>query len=74
MLHRIDGIDVYVVEFKTIPELPITPGADPELWPYADALSQAIQTNVITEGGKYGIHVVMTSPLSFDWKVFNIHE
>ena len=44
----------YVVEFEELPELPVT-GHHYEK-PYAEALTDAIEHGVITEGGKYFIH------------------
>lgn len=58
MLQTVDGQEVYVVEFDTIPKLPITHNADrPEEKPYALALAAAIHDGVITEPGKYGIKI-----------------
>lgn len=58
MRQMIQGYDVFVVDFETMPELPITWNADkPEEKPYALALAAAIHTGVITEPGKYGIHI-----------------
>lgn len=77
-MHQvIEGKSVYVVEFDTMPELPITGltegervyallvgdkclghGILPSSGKYAKALTNAIETGVITEPGKYGIHLV----------------
>jgi hypothetical protein len=80
-MHQvIEGKAVYVVEFDTLPELPITGltdeertyhlfmqhngatlsgnGVFPRTGKYALALTNAIETGVITEPGKYGIHLV----------------
>lgn len=55
MLQTVDGRDnVFVVDFDTLPELPITWSNDEEA-PYALALGDAIQTKKIVEPGKYGI-------------------
>jgi hypothetical protein len=51
----VDGYDVFVVDFDTMPQLPIT-GIGEEK-PYAAALDAAIRTGIITEPGKYGIHI-----------------
>jgi hypothetical protein len=56
MLQVIDGTQVFVVDFDTVPELPIRWANDTEK-PYAMALGAAIATGVITEPGKYGIEV-----------------
>ncbi len=55
MLQTVQGKLMCVVEFDTMPELPIT-GIGWEA-PYAKGLTEAILTRVITEPGKYGIHV-----------------
>ena len=81
MLQVIEGKTVFVVDFDTMPELPVT-GLTPEeqvyedmlyaaSYPhgpsatlaklcgstltYAQALTNAIETGIITEPGKYGI-------------------
>jgi hypothetical protein len=54
MIQEVDGKEVYVVEFDTMPELPIYWRTDEEK-PYALALATAIHTGTITEPGKYGI-------------------
>lgn len=56
MLQVIDGIPMYVVEFDAMPELPIT-GRNRKERVYASALTSAILDGIITEPGKYGIHV-----------------
>jgi hypothetical protein len=61
MLQTVDGLDVYVVDFDTMPELPITWNTLAEK-PYAKALDDAIRSNIITEPGKYGIALVPYSP------------
>jgi hypothetical protein len=86
VMHQvIEGKAVYVVEFDTMPELPITGLTDREealqhllyeaAYPHgpqatlvglftkdlptiAQALTDALETGVITEPGKYGIHLV----------------
>lgn len=76
MMTFIDKKPVYVVDFDTMPELPIygrTPGElaydmalrmaggrspDTRGGLYAKALNDAIETGVITEPGKYAIHLV----------------
>jgi hypothetical protein len=83
MLQKIGDLVVYVVEFDTMPELPITgltvgEQAYEEMtqrasYPhgtmamvdalvgrritYAEALTDAIECGIITEPGKYGIHL-----------------
>jgi hypothetical protein len=81
-MHQvIEGKSVYVVEFDTMPELPITGLTTAEQTylnltngrglsairlgdlqrkiTYAEALTNAIETGIITEPGKYGIHLVL---------------
>lgn len=99
MMQTIQGKRVYVVEFDTIPELPITGLTEEEArnsWYekivdfitgtyqgerlrrtptstgiYAEALQAAIETGVITEPGKYGIHVDLKTK---QWNIFKIIE
>lgn len=95
MMQTIAGKTVYVVEFDTMPELPITGLTEGEsmyekimekifgYWHrplltygrhnslYADALTAAIETGVITEPGKYGIHIDRQTNR---WEVFKIVE
>jgi hypothetical protein len=98
MMQTIDGKRVYVVEFDTMPEMPITGLTEEEaqedkyerfldyfrLSPinfalrcvrkqgdYAWALTEAIKTGVITEPGKYGIHI---DTKANRWEVFKIIE
>ena len=63
MLQTVDGYDVFVVDFDTMPELPIT-WNNSEEEPYAKALQAAIQDGVIKEPGKYGIQIKHASPLT----------
>ena len=100
MLQVIDKKLVYVVDFATMPELPIT-GLTPEeqTWKtalgaeypldhpsgslvgltqgpmfkitYAKALTHAIENGVITEPGKYGIHLI---PGTLDYEIYKIIE
>lgn len=56
MLQTVDGYEVFVVEFDTLPELPITWEKEEEK-SFALALGAALVTGVITEPGKYGIHI-----------------
>lgn len=96
-MHQvIKGKAVYVVDFDTMPELPITgltageqayvdirkklfPLGAPLLlgdagWrrpTYAQALTRAIEDGVITEPGKYGIHLV---PGTEDYEIYTIIE
>lgn len=56
MRQTIDGYDVFVVDFDAMPMLPITWKTLEEA-PYAIALETAIRDGVITEPGKYGIHI-----------------
>lgn len=56
MLQTVDGDEVYVVEFDTMPGLPIT-WATPEEEPYARCLDNALREQIITEPGKYAIKI-----------------
>lgn len=56
MLQTFDGRLVFIVDFDTMPELPIT-WNNSEEEPYAKALQAAIQDGVITKPGKYGIQI-----------------
>ena len=93
-MHQvIGGKSVYVVDFDTMPELPITGLTAGELMydrsqpplvsnlisllargrrpTYAEALTDAIKTGVITEPGKYGIHLV---PGTKNYEIYKIIE
>lgn len=75
MLQTVDGRpNVYVVDFDTMPELPIT-WDEPEEELYARALHASIANEVITEPGKYGIVVTesrYSGILAYD--IFKIEE
>jgi hypothetical protein len=73
MLQTIEGVEVYVVDFDVMPELPITWQNESEK-PYAAALQTAIQDGMIREPGKYGIEIVENSPRAFHWRVHHIEE
>lgn len=74
MLQQIDGVEVYVVEFDTMPVLPITWNL-PEEKPFALALAAAIQDGVITEPGKYGLRVTHFAPdVDLTYEVAEIKE
>ena len=75
-LQTVDGVEVYVVDLNTIPELPITWNT-PDEEPYAKALEQAIRNGTISEPGKYGIHVHHFDPsadLAIKYSVAKIVE
>lgn len=101
MLQNINGKFVYVVEFDTMPVLPITGMTEEEAqdaWyrnlfnrlkgpyfrvllirpsdtgDYARALTNAIETGVITEPGKYGIHIEKNSNANWRYDIFKINE
>jgi hypothetical protein len=99
VMHQVlGGKGMYVVEFDTMPELPITgltPGEQMHqdlmyalTYPrgplgtlggrhmlnrptYSEALTHAIETEVITEPGKYGIHLV---PGTDNYEIYKIVE
>ena len=71
MLQMVEGEVGYVVEFDTMPELPIT-GAGMEGY-YAEALTQAIVTGTVTEPGKYFI-IIDWATEPHDWHIFTVEE
>ena len=73
MLQIVDGQEVFVVEFDTMPALPITWNT-PEEKPYALALQAAIQDGVITEPGKYGLAVATLTEDDLTYNVARIIE
>lgn len=70
MLQNVAGELVYVVEFDTMPELPIT-GRNEVEGAYADVLTKAISTGIISEPGKYGINIDWNTRY---WNVYRIEE
>lgn len=72
MLQVIHGITLYIVDFDTMPELPITWSTEEER-PYALALARAIHNGTITEPGKYGI-AVHESEDKLDFSIWTIKE
>jgi hypothetical protein len=74
MLQRIQGKEVFVVEFDTLPELPITWETEEEK-PYALALTAAFQKATITEPGKYGIEFTREDDAGdLQYQVYRIDE
>lgn len=93
MLQSIQGKVVEVVEFDTMPELPITGltagermyktftqpfgaglgllGGTCGMITYAEILTAAIETGVISKPGKYGLHRI---PGTQCWEAFEIIE
>jgi hypothetical protein len=71
-IQTVDGRDVYVIDFATMPELPITAGSLEDA-PYAAALDDAIRTGVITEPGKYGIEIKGATD-RIDYSIYAIKE
>jgi len=71
MLQVIHGIQLYIVDFDAMPELPVTGVGEEE--PYARALTDAIETGTITEPGKYGIQI-MESEDRLDYSIWAIKE
>lgn len=64
-LQTVAGKLVYVVEFDTMPELPITGNGWEQ--PYAAALTEAIVMKLIKRPGKYAIHIDFeTNPTRWD--------
>lgn len=73
MFQTIDGKECYVVEFDTMPQLPIT-GSNQREMLYAQALTRAIVDGVISMPGKYALNVVVHDDLSIDYNVYLINE
>lgn len=72
MLQNVAGKLVYVVDLKTMPELPIT-GRDQFEQAYADALTDAIVRRMVSTPGKYAIEVDWSSTPR-KWNVYKIIE
>lgn len=69
-LQNIQGRDVYVVVLTEFPlPFPIHDGGDPELTPYAEALTLAITRGTITGPGKYGIEIDASKTHYDIWKI-----
>lgn len=73
MLQIIDDKEVYVVEFDTLPELPITWDNEDEML-YAIALGAAINDGIITEPGKYGIAIKRIDDDNMSYDISRIDE
>lgn len=70
MLQIVDGKKVFVVDLLKKPNLPITDGGISEFAPYAEALTDAIEKETITEfPGKYAIGIS-----GLDWTVYKVIE
>lgn len=72
MLQTVDGREVFVVDFDTVPQPPITWATEEEK-PYALALDSAIREKLVTEPGKYGIHVTNEVDRII-YNIFHINE
>lgn len=70
-LQELNGRTVYVVEFDSMPELPIT-GVGVEQ-KYAEALTQAFLRGLISKPGKYGIWIDFLSP-DLKWEICTIFD
>lgn len=73
MLQIVDGLEVFVVDLQTMPELPITWERDEEQ-PYALALETALRAGAITVPGKYGIYVEGTEGPKPIFNLYHIIE
>lgn len=73
MLQTINDIEVFVVDFDTMPTLPITWNTLEEK-PYALALEDAIKTGKISEPGKYGIRITENLPHGWIYNIYTITE
>lgn len=67
-LQTIHGVTLFIVDFDTMPELPITWSTEEEM-PYAIALGRAIENGQITEPGKYGISVDIDTDTYNIWSI-----
>lgn len=72
MLQTIHGVTMFIVDFDTMPEMPIL-WSNEEEKPYALALNAAITTGIITEPGKYGI-TVNTDNAELDYNIWTIAD
>jgi hypothetical protein len=66
MIQLVEGIPVYVVDLKTMPQLPIV-GTGIDQY-YAEALTLALRDGVVAKPGKYGIY------LNWDTKTYQVFE
>ena len=73
MLQMIENDQYYVVDFDTMPELPVQGSTVREML-YAQALTRAIVDGVITMPGKYAIHVTVGDDMKIDYKIYAITE
>ncbi len=73
MLQTVANREVFVVEFDTMPALPITWNT-PEEKPYAQSLDDAIRVGTITEPGKYGIEITSTDEHRVYYDIHLIEE
>ena len=73
MLQRVNGRLVYVVDFDTMPEMPIT-GSNLIERVYARVLTHAIQNGVITKPGKYGIYLSSGYAITKKYDIYKIVE
>lgn len=73
MFQKIHGLDIYVVEFDVMPELPITWATEDER-PYALALARALHNGTISKPGKYGIYIIEDDGFKITWGVYKIVE
>lgn len=67
-MQIVDGREVFVVDLKEIPELPIR-WENEEEKPYARVLAMAIMSGVIVFPGKYALEVTGSH-----WNVWNVEE
>jgi hypothetical protein len=72
MLQTIEGKEVYVVDFDTMPELPLRWETAEEM-PYTQALALAIHNGIISEPGKYGIYIEVRDGETY-WQALAIIE
>jgi hypothetical protein len=71
-LQKVDGLNLYVVDLKTMPQLPIT-GSGPEKI-YAEILTTAIRRGLVKVPGKYGIHIEKRLFRPLIWNIYKITD
>lgn len=71
--QTIDNIFMFIVDLPEPPKtlLPIINDEGPFMQPYVEALDTAIRRGIITEPGKYGIHVKHSVKT---WTIHKINE
>ena len=75
MLQKINDRFGFVADLKEMPKLPINDDGIPELTRYAEALTHAIESGIISKPGKYLVEVLSTStPERLNYLIHVIRE